>query len=140
MPVDLDDHEVSTPVSGLTANTDYRFRIVATNENGTVDTPAGSFTTLGPPLAETTGSPLRTTTTALLQGRVSPSNSPTSFHFEYGSEGPCSASACSSTEAVAAGSGNVYQLASAQVSELQPTPPITTASSPTTARRPSART
>ena len=120
VPVDLDDHAVSAPVSGLTANTDYRFRIVATNENGTVETPDGGFTTLGPPLAETTGSPLRTTTTALLQGRVSPSNSPTSFHFEYGSEGPCSTSACASTEAVTAGSGNVYQLASTEISELQP--------------------
>ena len=120
VPVDLDDHEVSASVSGLGANTDYRFRIVATNENGTVDTPAGSFTTLGPPLAETTGSPLRTTTTALLQGRVSPSNSPTTFHFEYGGEGPCSTSTCASTEAVSAGSGNVYQLASTEISELQP--------------------
>ena len=40
-----------------------------------------------------------------------------SFHFEYGSEGPCSTNACASTESVSAGPGNVYQLVFGQRSQ-----------------------
>ena len=113
---------LSPPGGGLQPNTLYHARLVATRPfNPPVVSNELTFTTAtAAPLAETTGSPLRTTTTALLQGRISPSNSPASFHFEYGSEGPCSTNACSSTESVSAGPGNVYQLASAEISELQP--------------------
>jgi hypothetical protein len=120
VPVDLEDHVLSVPVSGLSTNTTYSFRLSAANANGTVVTPAETFASLGPPLAETTGSPVRSATTAELLGRVDPSSSATSFHFEFGSDGPCDSSACASTEAVSAGSGDVYELASTQVSGLQP--------------------
>jgi hypothetical protein len=120
VPTDLEDHAVSAVASGLAPNTTYRFRITSINEEGSISTPDGSFSTPGPPLAETTGSPVRTTTTARLEGRISPSNSPASFHFEYGVEGPCDSSPCASTEAVAAGSGDTYKLAAARISGLQP--------------------
>jgi hypothetical protein len=119
-PPDLNDHPVSASLSGLNPNTTYHLRLSAANANGTVVSPAQTFTTLGPPLAETTGSPVRSAGTAELLGRVDPSNSPTSFHFEYGTEGPCDTNSCDSTEPVSAGSGGVYGLAAARVSGLQP--------------------
>jgi sugar lactone lactonase YvrE len=120
VPVDLEDHAVSVPVSGLSPNTTYSFRLLAANAEGSATTPAQTFTSLGPPLAETTGSPVRSVAGAELLGRVDPSNSATSFHFEYGAEGPCDANPCDSTEAVSAGSGGAYELAAARVSGLQP--------------------
>ncbi len=111
---------MSVPISGLTPNTAYRFRLTGANAEGSASTPSEAFTSLGPALAETTGSPVRSATTAQLLGRVDPSNSATSFHFEYGAAGPCDANACSSTKPASAGSGGVFKLASMRVSGLQP--------------------
>jgi len=110
------------PPAGLEPSTLYHVRIVVTRP---FNLPAASneltFTTAAaPPLVETTGSPLRTTTTARLEGRLNPRYSATSFHFEYGSAGPCDSNPCTSTETVAAGSGGGYRLASLEAAELQP--------------------
>jgi hypothetical protein len=45
-------NSVSAKVSGLTANTTYRFRVVATNNSGTTPAPDASFTTVGETCAE----------------------------------------------------------------------------------------
>ena len=87
IPLDLDAHPVTAPVTDLTENTQYRFRLSATNANGPPPPIAGSFTTAGPPLVETAGSPLRTATTAPLDARVDPSRAAATYHFEYGSQG-----------------------------------------------------
>ncbi len=110
------------PGGGLEANTLYHVRLVATRLfNPPVISNELTFTTaVAPPLAETTGTPLRTTTTAQLLGRIDPSSSPASFHFEYGDQGPCDTNPCTSTAVVPAGSGGVYALASAQIDELEP--------------------
>lgn len=110
------------PAGGLQANTLYHVRLVAVrNLTEPLVTSELTFTTSGAaPLAETTGSPIRTSTTALLDARMDPQNTASSFHFEYGSEGPCDSSLCAATAPQAAGSAGVYELVSQQVEGLEP--------------------
>ncbi|HUC06737.1 MAG TPA: hypothetical protein VMR96_01495, partial [Solirubrobacterales bacterium] len=109
------------PNGGLRPNTLYHVRLVATRPfNPPVISNELTFNTaMGPALVETTGSPVRTTATARLEGRLDPSGSPTSFHFEYGTDGSCDANPCTSTEPLPAGSGSTYELASQSISGLQ---------------------
>ena len=119
IPLDLEEHEVSATASGLVKNIPYRFRIVVANADGKASD-EGEFSTAGPPLVETTGSPVRTATTAQFEGRIDPSRSPTTYHFEYGSQGPCEANPCEATEPQAAGSGDAFELVAQAVEGLQP--------------------
>jgi len=99
IPADSATHQVNAALSGLTTDAAYRFRLVAANVNGSIATArAGGFETSGPPLVETTGSPIRAATTARLDGRVDPSRAAATYHFEYGDQGPCDANPCTSTE------------------------------------------
>jgi hypothetical protein len=110
------------PGTGLEPSTLYHVRLVATKVfNPPVVTAETTFTTLpAGPDVETTGSPVRTATTARLEGRLNPRKSPTSYHFEYGDQGPCDLNPCQSTPLEPAGSGNRLVLVSAEVSGLQP--------------------
>lgn len=110
------------PPTGLLPNTLYHVRLVALKRFfPAVITAEKTFTTLpAQPLVETTGSPVRTATTARLDSRVAPQNSPTTFYFEYGAQGPCDANPCVATEAQDAGSGATFALVSAQLSGLAP--------------------
>ena len=120
IPVDTELHQVSVSVSGLARNTAYRFRLVASNANGESATNDGGFETIGPPLVETTGSPMRTKATARLDSRVDPKGAEASYYFEYGTQGPCDTNPCVATKAVSAGSGNEFELVSAQLNGLEP--------------------
>ncbi len=120
IPADLDDHTVSANVTGLAHNTTYHYRLIATTSQGTAVTIDASFTTTGPAEVETVGSPIRTSTTALLDGRVDPRGAPTTYHFEYGDLGPCDSNPCTATASHTAGSGNVIELVSQQLTGLQP--------------------
>jgi hypothetical protein len=120
IPVDSASHPVSATLGGLTANTAYRFRLVAANGNGSIATPNGGFVTAGPALVETTGSPVRTATTARLDSRVSPMGAEATYHFEYGDQGPCDSSPCASTETRSVGSSSEFELVSQQLSGLEP--------------------
>ncbi len=113
---------VLDPPLGLQPNTLYHVRLVAQKRFlSAVTTAEKTFTTLtGSPLAETTGSPLRTSTTARLDSRVDPGNSTATYHFEYGDQGPCDANPCTATEPHPAGSGNEFELVSQQLTELEP--------------------
>lgn len=113
-------HLEEAELSGLQPNTTYHYRIDGINANGTETGADGTFTTTGPPLVETTGSPIRTATTAHLEGRVDPEDAPTSYHFEYGTAGPCDANPCADTESVAAGEGHEIELVSKVVGGLAP--------------------
>ena len=73
-----------------------------------------------PPLAETTGAPVRTTTTAQINGRLIPRNSSASYRFEYGDQGPCSANPCTSTPSGSAGSGDQAKLVAEELTGLSP--------------------
>ncbi|MDX6618330.1 MAG: hypothetical protein QOK36_716, partial [Gaiellales bacterium] len=77
---------VSALLSGLTANTTYHFRIVASNEHGTRFGADRAFATLpAPPTVVTGGASALTQTTATLNGEVNPGGAPTTdCHFEYG--------------------------------------------------------
>jgi hypothetical protein len=76
-------------LGGLTANTPYHFRLVATNAAGTTDGADATFSTLAAPVPAapivTTGSALRIRpTSALIDGTLSPQGAATTYSFEYG--------------------------------------------------------
>lgn len=116
------DRVLSPGVVGLEPNTLYHVRLVATKAfTPPVITSELSFTTLpASPLAETTGTALRTSTTARLAGAVTPRNSATTFHFEYGDQGPCDSSPCASTAEQSLAAGNVTRLVAESVDGLNP--------------------
>lgn len=77
---------VSATLSGLTPNTTYLYRVVATNATGTTVGVVRSFA-IGPaaaPTATTSAATTVTATGATLAGSVDPHGSSTAFAFEYG--------------------------------------------------------
>ncbi len=110
------------PFGLLQANTLYHVRLVYQRRFAAALTTAElTFTTdPAPPLVETLGTPLRTTTTAQLQGRIDPNNSPATYHFEYGEQGPCDSSPCTSTADLLTGSSDSFELAAEEIEGLQP--------------------
>jgi DNA-binding beta-propeller fold protein YncE len=120
IPADLDSHAVSAAISGLERHTPYRLRLVAANADGEGATDPGALTTAGPPAVETAGSMIRTATTATLTGRVNPRGSATSFHFEYGDQGPCASNPCAATPPQPVGAGQEIRLVEQEVVGLQP--------------------
>jgi hypothetical protein len=81
---------ISIPVQGLTANTTYHFRVVATSDGGTVQGADATLKTDAAPAAPTR--PAATTggvrdvmpSAATLTGSVNPHGASTTYHFEYG--------------------------------------------------------
>ncbi len=110
--------ELLKPGVGLEPNTLYHVRVVATRPfNAPVASASTTFKTLaGAPIAETTGAPVRTTTTAQLNGRFVAFNSPTDYHFEYG----LTDSYGQSTPTQPGGSDPVYQLVTEEITGLEP--------------------
>lgn len=109
------------PGGGLEPSTFYHLRLVAKRPLiAAIVTSQMTFTTLpAPPIVETTGSPVRTATAARLEGRVDPNGTAATYSFEYGTQGPCDANPCASTEAHAAGSGKETELVSQQLTGLE---------------------
>jgi sugar lactone lactonase YvrE len=103
---------------GLEPNTEYHVRVVAGRKFATpVISNELEFTTAATsPLAETAGAPVRTTTTAQLNGRVTPLGTATSFHFEYGTD----TSYGQQTPPISVGAGQLTRFAAAEVSGLTP--------------------
>ena len=107
---------VSANISGLSANTTYHFRTVATNSAGTRYGSDRTFTTLSP-----TGAPGVATSTATnvasfsaaLRGSVYPHGLTTTVHFQYGTT-----TSYGLTTAPQSHSGNTYQNISATVGAL----------------------
>jgi hypothetical protein len=85
-----DEVTVEIPVQGLTAGTAYHYRVVATNESGTVQGADATFTTSRPPVnptrpaVSTAGVRDVTPSSATLTGSVNPHSAATSYRFEYG--------------------------------------------------------
>jgi hypothetical protein len=84
---------VTVPVTGLTANTTYHVRVVATNAAGEVRGTDRTFRTTSPPASPrapgaTTGTPTEvTSSSATLVGSVDPNGQATRVRFEYGTTG-----------------------------------------------------
>ena len=78
---------VSAEVKGLQPDTNYHYRIVATNETGTTTSGDQEFTTLIPKAGVDTGGASAAQTTATLAGTVDPGgNAVDGCRFEYGSD------------------------------------------------------
>jgi hypothetical protein len=108
--------------AGLEPSTFYHLRLVAKRPFfSAIVTAEKTFTTLpSAPLAETMGSPVRTATTARLDGRIAPRNAAATYHFEYGDQGPCESNPCAATESHSGGSGGEFELVSQRLEGLQP--------------------
>jgi hypothetical protein len=107
----------SSPAAGLLPNTTYHFRIVGTNADGSITGDDQTLTTAAaPPTLD--GAPAFvsaiTTTGATLNGTLNPNSSPTSFHFEYGTD----TSYGTSTLATDAGAGAGDQPVTADLTGL----------------------
>jgi hypothetical protein len=110
------------PPFGLDPVALYHVRVKVTKAfTPSLTTSELTFTTSTvPPAVETTGSPIRTTESAKLGGRVTPRGSATTYFFEYGDQGPCGSNPCTQTPAQPAGTGQFVQLVAEEVTELQP--------------------
>ena len=79
--------DIAANISGLSPNTLYHFRIVATNSAGTRFGGDRTFTTLsvtGPPVATTNPATFIASFSAMLNALLDPHGLPTSVHFQYG--------------------------------------------------------
>jgi hypothetical protein len=107
---------VTANISGLTANTTYHFRIVATNNHGTSYGSDRTFTTLtptGPPVVTTNPATNVATHSATLNGTVDPHGLSTTVSFQYGRT-----TSYGSTTANQTKTGNTYQNVIANISGL----------------------
>jgi hypothetical protein len=77
---------IAANINGLSANTTYHFRIVATNTAGTRYGGDRTFTTLstGPPVVSTVSATNVESSSATLNGLLNPNGLTTTFYFEYG--------------------------------------------------------
>ncbi len=108
---------VSAPITGLTANTTYHFRVVATNASGTSEGSDETLKTLpNPPTVETKAASAVTQTTATLNATVNPNGGEvTECKLEYGATNAYGASASCTTSP---GSGTSPVSASASITGL----------------------
>jgi hypothetical protein len=105
IPADSEPHEVSAELSGLLVGTTYRFRIVSTGSFGITKGDGLTFTTAGPSVLSRRVAVLGETT-ATLEAQINPRGKATTYHFEYGAQGPCSANPCTSVPATDAPVGD----------------------------------
>jgi plastocyanin len=109
----------SVVLSGLAPATTYHFRLVATNEKGTVEGSDQTFTTAsppGPPSATTGLASAVSETAATLKGTVNPDGHPTEYFFEWG---PSDAYG-QSTPGAPAGENHLVHAAAAALTTLSP--------------------
>ena len=114
------DEAVAVQVSGLSAGTEYHYRLVATNADGSA--PPGldrTFrTAAGPSLPGVSSTVAREVgpTSASLRSRIDPNRGATSYHFEYG----LSQAYGSRTPERAIGSGDSAVAVAEAIGDLQP--------------------
>jgi uncharacterized protein YegP (UPF0339 family) len=81
---DFSIHAVSAALSGLKSNATYKFRLTATNSEGTLSGETLTFTTLGPPQITELRASFAGQSSATLEARIDPSGFATSYRFEWG--------------------------------------------------------
>ena len=107
---------VSANIGGLTANTTYHFRIVATNSSGTRYGSDRIFTTVsatGPPVVITNPASYIASFSARLNGSVDPHGLTTTVYFQYGTT-----TSYGLTTAIQSKTGNTYQNVAATIGGL----------------------
>jgi len=107
---------VAANISGLSANTIYHFRIVATNSAGTKYGSDKRFTTLratGPPVITTQPATFVASFSATLSGSLDPHGLITTVYFQYGTT-----TSYGLTSVIQTGTGNTYQNVAAHISGL----------------------
>jgi hypothetical protein len=76
-------HAASVGISGLTPDTAYRFRVVASNANGTVKGQGAAFTTAPPVRIDATYASSVSATAATMNAQLNPLGDAAEYHFEY---------------------------------------------------------
>ena len=107
---------ITANISGLSANTVYHFRIVATNSAGTRFGGDRTFTTLAPtglPVATTNPATFIASFSATLNALLNPHGLPSSVHFQYGTT-----PSYGLTTAPQSRTGNTFQAFGANVTGL----------------------
>jgi hypothetical protein len=108
------DQTVTVTLSGLSPNTTYHYRLVATNPGGTTNSPDRTFTTQFPPAVISGPATDVSAAAATLSGTINPNGLPSRCHFEYGTDTSYGAS----TVITNAGSGSGMQTVSAKLRNL----------------------
>jgi len=109
--------DAQAALTGLTTDTTYHYRVVATNAAGVTPGADRTFKTTpapGPPGASTGSARSVTPTAARLTASVDPNGRATTYHFEYGT----STSYAKRTSEISAGSGQSAKSVSASISGL----------------------
>ncbi len=115
-PADDQSHPFGTQIDGLIPGRTYHYRAIAINFGGISYSPDLTFTTLDLPAIVSTDASSVTATGAQLQALVSPSLSPTTVRFEYGT----GTAYGSSTAPISIGAGAGAVPASSDVVGLTP--------------------
>jgi hypothetical protein len=108
---------VTAALTGLTGNTTYHYRVVATNTDGTTNGTDRTFTTApnpNPPTVANQRARSVAVDSATLTATVDPNGTPTSYYFEYGTTTQYG----TTTLAQSAGSGTSAVAVSAPISGL----------------------
>jgi phosphodiesterase/alkaline phosphatase D-like protein len=119
-PSGSSSQSVSASVSGLTANTEYHFRVVLVTSGGTADGNDETFTAQTPPAVDTAQATNVAATSATMNGTVNPNGQTIKtcgFYYGTGASGGFSASQPCSPSTI---TGSTAQAESANVSGLSP--------------------
>jgi hypothetical protein len=108
------DESTSANLTGLTSNTTYHYRQVATSSAGTTYGADQTFTTTNPPVVTTTAASKASRSSATLNGTVNPQGQATTYYFRYGTTTAYGLQ----TSPASAGSGTGVVAVNAQVSGL----------------------
>ena len=84
IPADENAHPVSAPLSGLSEQTAYRFRVVVKLSGETHEGAEESFETFGPPQISEVRAQGATQDEARIEAKIDPSGFATSYRFEWG--------------------------------------------------------
>jgi hypothetical protein len=110
---------VSVELSGLKVGTTYHYRIVASNEYGTIPGPDHEFTTVAATLIEGSSVSKVAATSVTFDAQVDPLGTDTRAYFRYGTVSCASSPAsCTDTPEVDIGSAEGYQALGAHVQNL----------------------
>ncbi|HEV7494820.1 hypothetical protein [Baekduia sp.] len=109
--------DVSADLTGLAPGTDYHARLVATNGDGTTHTADQPFRTTGPAIGDEWSSEVGVTD-AILNARINPKDSSTTYHFDYGTDTSYGQSAPASDATL--GSGSQDLIATQLIAALSP--------------------